>query len=144
MKKFLSFLIISTIAISGCSWQKSADPAQPEVPVATLATQTYFKLDTLTADSKISSPVEISGQAQGPMFFEGSFPASIEDLNGKVLGIGIAQADGDWMTEKMVSFKATISFKTPTTKNGFIILKSDNPSGLPENEHSVKFPISFK
>jgi hypothetical protein len=141
MKKFLSFLILSTIVISGCSWQKSAD--QPEPPVATLATQGYFKLDTLTVDSKISSPVEISGQAQGPMFFEGSFPASIEDSKGQILGSGLAKAEGDWMTEKMVPFKATINFKTPTTKNGFIILKSDNPSGLPENEHSVKFPISF-
>lgn len=133
MKKIIFLLLLSIVALSGCSLQKSA-------PI----TQEYFKLDTLDVNSEITSPLVISGQAKGTMFFEGSFPVSMEDSNGKNLGTDIARADGEWMTEDMVPFKATINFKTSSTKKGFIILKNDNPSGLPENEHSVKFPISFK
>lgn len=141
MKKILSLLLLSVITLSGCSWQKSPDAT----PASTAQVdQEYFKLETLTADSKITSPLVISGQAKGTMFFEGSFPVSIEDSNGKNLGTEIAKAEGEWMTEKMVPFKATINFKTPSTKTGFVVLKNDNPSGLPENEHSVKFSISFK
>lgn len=141
MKKILSLLLLSVITLSGCSWQKSPDAT----PASTAqADQQYFKLETLTADSKITSPLVISGQAKGTMFFEGSFPVSIEDSTGKNLGTDIARAEGDWMTENMVPFKATINFKTSSTKTGFVILENDNPSDLPENKHSVKFPISFK
>jgi hypothetical protein len=143
MKKILSIVAFSAVVFAGCVGigQKFVDPVpvKPE-PVA----QEYFKLETPISGSSITSPIEIAGQAKGPMFFEGSFPISIQDIDGKVLGTDTAKAIGDWMTEKDVPFKATLTFKKPTTKTGFIILKNDNPSGLPENEHSVKFPISFK
>lgn len=141
MKKILSLLLLSIVTLSGCSWQKSAETSPV---ITTPIDQEYFKVETPIANSKITNPLTISGQAKGTMFFEGSFPVSVEDSNGKNLGTGIAEAEGEWMTEKMVTFKSTINFKTSSTKNGFIILKNDNPSGLPGNEHSVKFPISFK
>ena len=148
MKKILSVLIISTFIFAGCVGigRKYVDPTpvNPIPPKEASTSKEYFKLESPAVNSEISSPLAISGQAQGPMFFEGSLPGSIEDANGKVLGIAIVQADTNWMTEEMVSFKSTITFKKSTTKTGFIVLKNDNPSGLPENEHSVKFPISFK
>lgn len=148
MKKILSILLLSSFIFAGCLGigRKYVDP----IPVNSIpakeasTTKEYFKLESPAVNSEISSPLAISGQAQGTMFFEGSFPVSIEDANGKVLGTDISKTDENWMTEKMVSFKATVTFKKPTTKTGFIVLKNDNPSGLPENEHSVKFPISFK
>lgn len=148
MKKILSILFLSSFIFVGCVGigRKYVDPIPvPPIPAKEASTsKEYFKLESPAVNSEISSPLAISGQAQGPMFFEGSFPASIEDANGKVLGTDIAKTDKDWMTEKMVPFKATVNFKKSTTKTGFIVLKNDNPSGLPENEHSVKFPISFK
>ena len=132
MKKILSTFLLSTLFLTGC--------LGVEAPIV----QESFNLDTLTADSQIASPVAISGQAQGTMYFEGSFPVSIEDANGNVLGNDAAKSQSDWMTEKMVPFKASVTFKNSSTKTGFIVLKNDNPSGLAENERLVKFPISFK
>jgi len=133
MKKIFAIFMSSIIFFAACGGQKSE-------PIS----QNYFKLDVPTSNSKIESPVNLSGQAKGPMFFEGSFPVSIEDANGAVLGTDVAKADGEWMTDKDVPFKATINFKKSATKTGFIVLKNNNPSGLPDNEHSVKFSISFK
>lgn len=92
----------------------------------------------------IVSPLEISGEARGFWFFEASFPVKIFDDNGFLLGILPAQAEGEWMTENFVLFKAKIHFAAPSTQNGVLILEKDNPSGLPEYADELKFPIVFE
>jgi len=96
-------------------------------------------------NDKISSPLEIKGEARGTWFFEASFPIRLLDENGNEITINpaYAQAQGDWMTENFVPFKATIEFETPTTKKGTLILKKDNPSGLPQNADELRIPVSF-
>lgn len=91
----------------------------------------------------IASPVEISGEARGFWFFEASFPVKIIDDNGFLLGILPAQAEGEWMTENFVPFKAKIHFAAPSTQNGVLILEKDNPSGLPEYADELRIPIVF-
>lgn len=92
----------------------------------------------------ISSPVTITGTARGKWFFEGSFPVSIVNWDGFIIGEGIAQAQGEWMTENFVPFTATISYTlasgTPHNR-GALILKKDNPSGLPEHDASIEIPV---
>ena len=77
-------------------------------------------------------------------FFEASFPVVVLDKNGQVLANGIAQAQGDWMTENLVAFKADI--KIPITYMGpaTLILKNDNPSGIPSRDASVSIPITIE
>lgn len=102
-------------------------------------------LDTIHAGSYISSPVTITGKARGNWFFEASFPISIVNWDGLIIGQGIAQAQGEWMTENFVPFEAKITFDKATYKNnGAIILQKDNPSGLPENDDALEIPIFFK
>lgn len=92
----------------------------------------------------ISSPLVITGQARGTWFFEASFPVVLTDWDGLIIASGIAQAKGDWMTEKFVPFEATLTFDTPAYKNnGSLILKKDNPSGLPEHDAALEIPILF-
>lgn len=91
----------------------------------------------------VKSPLVITGQARGPWFFEASFPIQLLDKNGQVLGQGIAQAQSDWMTEKFVPFSATLEFSAPTTNKGDLILKKDNPSGLPEHDDELRIPVKF-
>ncbi len=91
----------------------------------------------------ISSPVSISGTARGIWFFEGSFPAELRDDEGNTLGNGIMHSVGNWMTEEFVPFVGALDFKMPKGKHGKLILKRDNPSGLPENEDALIIPVRF-
>ncbi|MFH1423568.1 MAG: Gmad2 immunoglobulin-like domain-containing protein [Candidatus Nealsonbacteria bacterium] len=93
------------------------------------------------ANQTVQSPLIVKGEAKGFWFFEASFPIKILDENGNVLGQGIAQAKSDWMTEEFVPFEATLDFEAPVTEKGFLVLKKDNPSGLPENDAEFRIPV---
>lgn len=110
---------------------------------------TQFVSDNVVVDqplqnSIIKSPVTIKGKARGIWYFEASFPVSATDENGQVLGNWYAQAQSDWMTADFVPFESVLTFKTPATKTGYIILSKDNPSGLPEHDAEVKVPVRFE
>lgn len=92
---------------------------------------------------RVTSPLPISGKARGAWFFEASFPVEVVDANGNSLGKTAIHAQGEWMTEDFVDFKGEIIFKKPTTKTGSLIIKKDNPSGLPENEETLMVPVNF-
>lgn len=94
----------------------------------------------------VKSPLHIFGKARGTWFFEASFPVVLKDIDGKVIATGFAKADGDWMTTDFVDFTADIEYNIPTDSAisiGELILKKDNPSGLPENDDSISIPIKF-
>lgn len=102
-------------------------------------------LDEPLVGAEVSSPLEITGKARGYWFFEASFPVIVVDWDGKIIGQGIAQSTSEWMTEEFVPFKATITFDVSSTvsNRGALILKKDNPSGLPENDNALEIPIFF-
>jgi len=100
-------------------------------------------VDSPRPNQTVKSPLTITGQARGSWFFEASFPIVIVDANNNELGRGVAQAQGDWMTENFVPFGAVLEFDTPQTSAGFLILKKDNPSGLPENDRQLIVPVKF-
>lgn len=91
----------------------------------------------------IGSPLTVKGMARGNWFFEASFPIKLFDGNGELLTTGIAQAKGEWMTTEFVPFEVTLMFTAPTTTAGTLVLNKDNPSGLPENEDTLRMPIQF-
>lgn len=106
------------------------------------------KIDLIQVESprpntEISSPVIIRGKARGTWFFEASFPIKLVDDQGKVVGNAIATAQGEWMTEDFVPFSTSMTFTTPESKKGKLILEKDNPSGLAENDDFLEIPISF-
>jgi len=136
--------------IDGCGLPKQEQPQeQPkqEVPpiVETFDYKDLVKLESPLPNDTISSPLIIRGQARGTWFFEASFPISVVNWDGLIIGEGIAQAQSDWMTEEFVPFTATITFDTPTYKNnGALILQKDNPSGLPAHDDALEIPILFE
>ncbi len=95
------------------------------------------------ANEEVSTPLEISGQARGSWFFEASFPVEIQDADKNVIATGIAEAQGDWMTNDFVPFVASLDFQRPLSKNGYLILKKDNPSGDPSKDDQLIVPIAF-
>lgn len=94
-------------------------------------------------NAEIASPLVVEGKARGTWFFEASFPISVYNSEDEKLATGIAQANGEWMTEDFVDFDAQIEFANPGTGTGYLLLQRDNPSGLPENDASLKIPVKF-
>jgi hypothetical protein len=112
-------------------------------------TMTPGKTDLITVSKPavkaiVHSPLTVTGQARGTWYFEASFPVKIYNANGVLLGSTIAQAQGDWMTTNFVPFTATLSFSTPNTSTGYIVLEKDNPSGLPQNDDQLVVPVRFQ
>lgn len=103
-----------------------------------------IRVDNPAPNVTIKSPLEVTGEAVGQYFFEGSFPAVLVDSNGKELGTGIMTADGEWMTEEFVPFKGTVEFADSTTNKGTLILKRNNPADKPENDAQLIIPVNFQ
>ncbi len=99
-----------------------------------------------TPNQPILSPVTVQGVARGSWFFEASFPISIVNWDGLIIGEGVATAEDDWMTEEFVPFTANVTYTIPPDTpydRGAIILRKDNPSGLPEHDNALEFPVTF-
>ncbi|HLD21068.1 MAG TPA: Gmad2 immunoglobulin-like domain-containing protein [Patescibacteria group bacterium] len=109
-------------------------------------------------DSVVTSPLTITGEAPGLWYFEATFPVTLVNWDGLIIAEGYATAQGEWMTEDYVPFTATLEFTDvlPLTegiedlsqvqefmKKGALILRRDNPSGLPQNDDAVEFSIRF-
>ncbi|MEK7542906.1 MAG: Gmad2 immunoglobulin-like domain-containing protein [Patescibacteria group bacterium] len=99
--------------------------------------------------SFITSPLfVIEGRARGNWFFEASFPVKLLDGNGKLISSGIAQVDPpgeNWMTNNFVPFHATLLYNGfSNTESGTLVLKRDNPSGLPQNDDEIRIPVFFR
>jgi len=142
-------LVLVLVAIGSLSvWLLSkTETTDPDTSEPTNGEITQYK-DLIrvfepTANSEVSSPLSINGEARGTWYFEADFPVRIEDANGNVLGLHYATAQGDWMTEAYVPFTSELTFTTPTTESGFLILVKDNPSGLPEHDDQVTIPVRF-
>lgn len=103
-------------------------------------TSENVKVTSPLPKASVPKTFTVSGQARGTWFFEASFPVQVRDKDNNKVGQGIAQAQSDWMTTDFVPFTTNITvtgYSGPAT----LVLLKDNPSGLPENEDAVSFPV---
>ncbi len=92
----------------------------------------------------IASPLAIEGKARGSWFFEASFPIRLLDSAGNEIAFTTGQAQGNWMTDDWVLFKAVLTFTAPTsTATGVLVFEKDNPSGLLAYDERLTIPIRF-
>lgn len=121
--------------------------ATSTVSTSTTATSTVPQEEVIIANPKpndiVKSPLSVTGQARGNWFFEANIPVKLVDAENKVIASIGGQAQGEWMTENLVSFTAQLAFKTTAT-SGYLVISKDNPSGLPQNDASVSIPVRFK
>ena len=110
-----------------------------------------IRIDTPQPNTVITSPLTITGEARGYWFFEASFPVILVDWDGRIIAEHYASAQDEWMTEDFVPFTSTLEFESPYKegdpdfmKRGALILKKDNPSGLPENDDAIEIPVLFE
>ncbi len=92
----------------------------------------------------VSSPLEISGEARGTWYFEAEFTVRLYDSAGNEIALGIARAEGDWMTEEFVPFNATLTFSEVASGKGTLVLEKSNPSGLPEHDDELIVPLKLQ
>jgi hypothetical protein len=140
----------SAVGRVGPSCEFAPCPGGGDIP-ADVQAQIDAKNDLIVLTSpqpgtRITSPVTLTGKARGYWFFEASFPISVVNWDGLIIGEGIAQAQGEWMTEDFIPFTATIDFtfdpETPYNR-GALILKKDNPSGDPSRDDALEIPVTF-
>lgn len=106
------------------------------------------KIDLIVVDSprpnsNVNKLLTVSGKARGTWFFEASFPISLIDIHNNKIATGVAQAQGDWMTEDFVSFVATISIPESASGQAKLILKKDNPSGDQARADELIVPVNI-
>ena len=105
-----------------------------------------IKITSPRPNATVQSPLTITGEARGYWYFEASFPVFLVDWDGKIIAQGIATAKDNWMTEEFVPFEAKLEFTVDPqvySNRGALILKKDNPSGLPEHDDALEIPILF-
>ncbi len=132
-------VIVALLAFG--SWYVLSNRA-PEGPQAAWqnADEDMIKLDLVKPGVTVLPKFIVSGEARGPWFFEASFPVEVLDKDGNNIAQGIAQAQGEWMTEEFVPFRAEVNvgdYSGPAT----LVLHKDNPSGMADKDASLSVPI---
>ena len=165
MKKIIIYLVLVIIVVAAgffiwstregenawvCQdgqWVKVGNPEGPQ-PTGSCGQEENSQeemvvVDQPQADETVSSPLLVKGKAPGYWYFEGDFPILLLDADGEEIATAIASTQQDWMTEDLVPFEAELEFEA-TTEEGTLVLKKDNPSGLPQNEEKIEIPIKFE
>ena len=142
--------------VAGEKGQEKIKIKEDEIQPATIEYAKYKDLVTLASplpEQKIDNPLIVTGWARGTWFFEGSFPVTLTNWDGLIIAEGAAQAQIDpsdehgagWMTEDFVPFRVELKYETPSLYDrGSLILKKDNPSGLPEHDDAYEITVFFK
>lgn len=145
----LPFLLVGfAILALGVLWylapKEAAAPTEPETGFTYVnASAKSIVVDLPFPGAVTGKQFSIIGKASG-WYFEGSFPYHVLDKDGNILAEGPVQAEGDWMTSDFVPFKVSVTVPESYIGPATIILKNDNPSGLPEHDASVSFPITIE
>lgn len=159
MKKFLSIASVLLLIGGGClsgpaitpvttelyppAEEPAPAPVPPPAPNGPEAKADLIVVDDLAPGDQVSSSLTVKGRARGYWYFEASFPVELLDANGNQLAIKPAQAQSDWMTEDFVPFSVTLTYPTPATATGTLMLRKDNPSGEPQNDDFLAIPVVF-
>ncbi len=142
-KKVIILLTVIIIVVLGLYFYKQ-NISVPQVNDLENEKSDSIVIDNPQANQVIVSPFEVSGKALGTWFFEADFPVRLYDNEGQEIAVGIAKAEGEWMTEEFVPFSSTLTFETPATDDGELVFEKSNPSDLPENADSLRMPVKFR
>lgn len=129
----------------------TTESVTPAPPAETPAQSTYKNATTNDIVATNPAPgattgkaIAVTGKARGTWYFEATFPVKVLDASGKTIATGIAHAQGDWMTTEFVPFTANITIPNSYIGKATLVLSKDNPSGMPEKDASVSFPITIE
>ncbi len=128
-------------------WEEKCEVGTSTTTPVVNEPQASFSDEALVLSPKqnelVVSPLKVEGQAKGNWFFEATLPVRLFDSENNIIASHFATALDDWMTEKPVRFSSTLVFSTNAT-SGYLVIAKDNPSGLPQNDGSIRVPVRFK
>ncbi len=146
MKRFAIPLILLVILIIVISYYLINKPSPSiKLSINNDDKQNLIVVVSPIKNAEISSPLVISGRARGVWFFEGSFPVILLDSYRNTIAEGHVSAQGEWTTAEFVKFLGSLEFNNYIKgQKGYLVLKKDNASGLPEFDDSLEIPVTFK
>ncbi|MDP3988999.1 MAG: Gmad2 immunoglobulin-like domain-containing protein [bacterium] len=127
-------------------------------PPQCLYNETFFELDVGNTVEKINEVVIdsprpheeltttfiVQARARGTWLFEASASIEIIASDGTVLLQDYIMTSDEWMTTDLVNLSREFTFDPRGYTTGVFVFHKANPSGLPENDDSVRFPIRFR
>lgn len=125
------------------SASSNSDNQQPAATTYTSEKGVKVILTSPAADTKVTSPLAVTGSVPGSWSFEAQFSVRLIDAQGNLLDEAPAKLQGDWMTDSLVPFTATLQFGTGASQKGTLVLIKSNQSGLAANNDSVVIPVTF-
>ena len=143
----IALVVLLVVVVLGAvliAWPTSQNTST--TPPPTPSTQQQFTSENVRVSSPLPSAIvgktfRVAGEARGPWYFEANLPLLVKDVNGSTVGNGSATAQGEWMTTDFVPFEGKITVDVLFSGPAKLVIMKDNPSGLPENNDSVEFPI---
>jgi hypothetical protein len=138
MNKIAVFLIILIFIVAGAAYYFFNQNHQPQ------ENNNSIIIETPNINETIQSPYTVSGKALGNWFFEATFPVKLVNESGEILSQTYAEAKEDWMTESFVPFEAVLDFNVLSDQKAILVLRKNNPSGLPENDFEISIPVNLK
>ena len=146
MKKFTILIIVLALIAGGVYVYNKRTPTDEVETTETGDVGDLIVVTSPEADAEISSPLTVSGEVRGNWYFEATFPVEVLAADGRTIGRGFASAQGEWMTEEFVPFLGSVTFTAPTDgmKDGAVVFKKNNPSGLPEHDDSISISVKFQ
>jgi len=101
-------------------------------------------LDNLDPYQKVESDYVVTGSITAGWIFEANLPVNIEDEAGNVLTNIKANVVGEWMVDGAVPFVTTLKLSEKKPGTLFLVIDSDNPSGLAIHAKEFKIPFLLK
>ena len=163
--KRISFVTITLLGVAVCAalallayslWVK-ASPESP-LPTAQSPAEITYADRTVTSvkgvkmilhnwpsDNILPHTYTLRGEVPGSWANEGEFIIDTVFEGDIGYPLGTATVDGDWMTDDMVPFAATLDFgdKFVVGDEVSFLIHNANPSGLPDNDDSVRLTVTL-
>lgn len=116
-----------------CRISRAAAPGPAEAWAAGVAEAGGPIVESPKPHAALGATLVVRGRATGPWFAEARFPVRLLGPDGRVLASDTAVAQGDWMREAYVPFRAELDLAGVVPTRALLVLERANPSGLDGN-----------
>lgn len=120
------------------------EPDYQPVPLEVSGNKDDLVFSSIKPGDTIGGQMTLLATVQGAYFFEGNIGITIEDIAGNILKQTYGMATTEWMTTGPVTFTSALDLTDIPPGPGYIVIRADNASGLPEHDKSIKIPVVFQ